>query len=225
MNPKDALKLLKPLLENESVLKILHNAKYDMQIFRRHGVALVPIEDTMLLSYTLDAGVRGHGMDALSRFHLNHEPIAYKDVAGSGKKQIGFQDVPLETAAPYAAEDADVTLRLHQILRPRLIEERMVSVYETLERPLVPILVNMEGAGILVNPKALGDLSKRFASSLKKMEKEIHEMAGEEFNIASAQQLGQILFEKIRLGRRHEDAHRAMEHARGSFGGARCGGA
>ena len=200
MNPKDALKLLKPLLENESVLKILHNAKYDMQIFRRHGVALVPIEDTMLLSYTLDAGVRGHGMDALSRFHLNHEPILYKDVAGSGKKQIGFQDVPLETAAPYAAEDADVTLRLHQILRPRLIEERMVSVYETLERPLVPILVNMEGAGILVNPKALGDLSKRFASSLKKMEKEIHEMAGEEFNIASAQQLGQILFEKLGLG-------------------------
>ena len=196
---EEALKLLKPLLEDESVLKILHNAKYDMAIFRRHGIHLAPVDDTMLLSYALDGGVRNHGLDNLSRTHLHHEPIPYKEVAGVGKKRIPFQKVPLKQAGEYAAEDADMTLRLHRILRPRLLKERMVSVYETLERPLIAVLLAMEARGVRVEKEALRLLSDEFARSLKKMEEEIHQIAGEEFNIASPQQMGRILFEKLNL--------------------------
>ena len=196
---KTALKKLKPLLADPSVLKIGQNIKYDALVLSHHGIEVAPVDDTMLLSFVLDGGRHGHGMDELARQHLEHETIKFKDVVGSGKSRITFDEVPLEQACDYAAEDAEVTLRLHRVLKPRLVREHMVSVYETVERPLIPILAEMERAGILVDPKALKALSKDFAKRLGALEGEIHALAGEAFNIASPKQLGEILFEKLDL--------------------------
>ncbi len=194
-----ALALLKPLLEDPSVLKIGQNLKYDMQVLARHGIAITPFDDTMLLSYVLDAGLHGHGMDELAAQHLQHRTITYKEVTGSGRDQLRFDEVPLDRALAYAAEDADVTLKLHQVLKPRLLAERMVSVYERLERPLVPVLVAMERAGIRVDPAELARLSGDFAGRMAVLEQEIHKLAGEPFNVGSPKQLGEILFEKMAL--------------------------
>ncbi len=195
----EALARLKPLLEDPSVLKIGQNIKYDMQILARHGVAVTPIDDTMLLSYVLDGGLHGHGMDELADLHLGLRTIKFADVAGSGKKRITFDRVPLDQALDYAAEDADVTLRLHRVLKPRLVAERMVTVYETLERPLSPILRRMEAAGIKVDAALLKDLSSDFAARLGDLEREIHALAEREFNVASPKQLGEILFDEMGL--------------------------
>ena len=146
-----ALDLLRPLFEDPSVLKVGQNLKYDMSVLRRYGIDLMPIDDTMLLSYVTEGGMHGHGMDELSKLHLDIEPIPFKEVAGSGKSRITFDRVPLDKATEYAAEDADLTLRLYHYLKPRLLVERKHAVYETLERPLVPVLVEMEQAGILVD--------------------------------------------------------------------------
>ncbi len=196
---KDALALLKPLLEDPGVLKVGQNIKFDAQILARHDVAIAPIDDTMLLSYALDSGLGGHGMDELSRRHLDHAPIPFKAVAGSGKGAVTFGLVAIEEAAPYAAEDADVTLRLHRVLKPRLVAERRATVYETLERPMVAVLSAMERAGITVERTVLAALSGDFANSLDMLEAEIHALAGEAFNVGSPRQLGEILFDKMGL--------------------------
>ncbi|MEX0839034.1 MAG: DNA polymerase I [Parvibaculum sp.] len=193
---KDALKALKPLLEDSSILKIGQNLKFDMLVFRQHGIALAPLDDTMLMSYALDAGVHGHGMDELSELHLGHKPIPFSEVAGKGKTQITFDRVPVDKAVAYAAEDADVTLRLWHILKPRLVAEHRMSVYETLERPLVPVIVEMERAGVKVDKAVLARLSADFAQKMARFEDEIYVLAGERFNIGSPKQLGEILFDK-----------------------------
>ena len=193
---KDALKALKPLLEDTSVLKIGQNLKFDMLVFRQHGIALAPLDDTMLMSYALDAGVHGHGMDELSELHLGHKPIPFSEVAGKGKSLITFDRVPVDKAVAYAAEDADVTLRLWHILKPRLVAERRMTVYETLERPLVSVIVEMERAGVKVDKAVLARLSSDFAQKMARFEDEIYVLAGERFNIGSPKQLGEILFDK-----------------------------
>ena len=198
--PRDAaLAILKPLLEDPGVLKIGQNLKYDIVVLARCGIDLAPFDDTMLLSYVLDGGLHGHGMDELSRLHLDHQTIAFKEVAGSGKSQVTFDRVPLDKARDYAAEDADITLQLYQALRPRLVPEHMVTVYETIERPLVPVLVAMERSGIKVDRDRLHRLSNDFATRIAELETEIHKLAGRPFTIGSPKQLGEILFDEMGL--------------------------
>ncbi len=194
-----ALALLAPMLGDPSVLKVGHNIKYDTEILAGYDVHIAPVDDTMVLSYVLDAGRHGHGLDELALRHLDHTNIKFSEVAGVGKKQVTFDLVPLEVARDYAAEDADITLRLHDLLKPRLMVEHLSTVYETLERPLIPVLVAMERAGIEVDPKCLKALSRDFAKRLGVLETEIQKLAGREFNIASPKQLGEILFEEMGL--------------------------
>lgn len=195
----DALRALKPLLENRSVLKIAHNMKYDWLVMHRYGIDAHPFDDTMLISYVLDAGEGTHGMDALSERWLGHTPIAYKDVTGSGKSSVTFDMVDIDRATAYAAEDADVTLRLWRLLKPRLVEDGLVSVYERLERPLVAVLARMEERGISVDRQILSRLSGDLAQAAAAIEHEIYQLAGEKLNIGSPKQLGDILFGKMSL--------------------------
>ena len=199
-----ALDLLRPLLADPSVLKIGHNLKYDMVVLRRYNVVISPMDDTMLMSYVLDGGSHGHGMDELAALHLSHRTIAFKDVTGTGKAQITFDLVPLDQALAYAAEDADVTLRLHRFLKPRLPAERMVTPYETLERPLVPVLVDVETEGIHVDRATLERLSREFAERQRALETDIYRLAGREFNVGSPKQLGEILFDELHLEGGHK---------------------
>ncbi len=194
-----ALELLKPLLADPSVLKVGHNIKYDMLVLSQYGVAVAPIEDSMLLSYVLAAGLHGHGMDELAMLELGHDTIKYKHVTGSGRGQIGFAEVALDKACDYAAEDADVTFRLQALFRPRLLAAHLVRVYELIERPLVPVLLEMERAGIMVDVAELRRLSADFAERLAALEKEVHGLAGESFNLGSPKQLGEILFDRMSL--------------------------
>ena len=196
---REALARLKPLLEDASVLKIAQNLKYDTQIFSRHGIDVAPYDDTMLISYALDAGKGGNGMDELSERWLGHTPIPFKEVAGSGRTKVTFDQVTIDKASEYAAEDADVTLRLWQVLKPRLVAEGMNTLYETLERPMVSVLARMEARGIKIDRQILSRLSGEFAQKLAALEAEIHELSGENFNIASPKQLGDILFGKLGL--------------------------
>ena len=198
--PRDrAVELLKPLLEDPAVLKVGHNIKYDNEVFARYGVRVGPFDDTMILSYVLEGGLHGHGMDELAELHFSHQTIKFKDVAGSGKSQVTFDKVPLDKALDYAAEDADITGRLHGLLRPRLVSDRMVSVYETLERPLIGVLTDMERAGIRADAGVLKRLSGDFEKRLGDLETGIHKLAGHEFNIGSPKQLGEILFDEMGL--------------------------
>jgi DNA polymerase-1 len=194
-----ALALVKPLLEDPSVLKIGHNIKYDLAVMRRHGIETAPIDDSMLISYVLEGGAHGHGMDELAKQHLDHDTIKFNDVVGSGKSQVTFDQVPLDKALAYAAEDADVTWRLHNLLKPRLIAERLTTVYETIERPLIPVIAGMELAGVKIDAVELGRMSQDFASRMTEMEGEIHDLAGAEFNVGSPKQLGEILFDQLKL--------------------------
>ncbi|WP_435658303.1 DNA polymerase I [Brucella pituitosa] len=194
-----AVAALKTVLENTSILKIAQNMKYDWLVMRRHGINTVSFDDTMLISYVLDAGTGSHGMDPLSERWLGHTPIAYKDVAGTGKSAVTFDMVDIDRATAYAAEDADVTLRLWQVLKPRLAAEGLMSVYERLERPLVDVLARMEERGISVDRQVLSRLSGDLAQSAARYEDEIYELAGEKFNIGSPKQLGDILFGKMGL--------------------------
>ncbi|MCO5146199.1 MAG: DNA polymerase I [Aquamicrobium sp.] len=197
---REALAALKALLEDPATLKIGQNLKYDLVVMRRHGIDIAPYDDTMLISYVLDAGLNGgHGMDALSERWLGHKPIAFKDVCGSGKSLITFDFVDLEKATCYAAEDADVTLRLWRVLKPRLAAEGLVSVYERLERPLAPVLARMEERGISVDRQILSRLSGELAQGAAALEDEIYRLAGERFTIGSPKQLGDILFGKMGL--------------------------
>ena len=195
----DALARLKPLFADPAVLKIGQNLKYDMAVLARHGVTLTPFDDVMLLSFVLDAGLHGHGMDELARLHLDYETIKFADVAGKGKDQITFDAVPLDKALNYAAEDADITLRLYQRLKPRLAAEAMTYVYEAIERPLAPVLTAMEAEGILVDRKTLAALSQDFGARMAVLEAEIQSLAGREFNVGSPKQLGEILFDEMSL--------------------------
>ncbi|WP_373505265.1 DNA polymerase I [Aestuariivirga sp.] len=195
----DAIAKLKPLLEDPSILKIGQNLKYDIEVLNRTGIDVSPIDDTMLMSYVLESGDVGHGMDELSLRHLNHKCISFKEVAGSGKSMITFDRVPISNASHYAAEDADVTLRLWLLLKPRLAEMGKCAVYETLERPLVRVLAGMEIEGILIDPELLRRLSNDLATAAAEIEKEVYELAGERFNIGSPKQLGDILFGRMGL--------------------------
>ncbi|TWD55707.1 DNA polymerase I [Agrobacterium vitis] len=194
-----ALDALKDLLEDTSVLKIAQNLKYDYLVMKRHGITIAGFDDTMLISYVLEAGNGTHGMDSLSERWLGHTPIPYKDVAGSGKSLVTFDRVDIEKATAYAAEDADVTLRLWLVLKPRLVAAGLTRVYERLERPLVPVLAMMEERGITIDKQILSRLSGELAQKAAAFEDEIYELAGERFNIGSPKQLGDILFGKMGL--------------------------
>ncbi|MBN9016505.1 MAG: DNA polymerase I [Rhizobiales bacterium] len=191
---RDALAVLKPMLEDRSVLKIAQNLKYDWLVLARYGIEIAPYDDTMLISYVLDAGRGAHGMDPLSEKWLGHTPITFDEVTGKGKARITFDRVPLDRATAYAAEDADVTLRLWHALKPRLVAEGMATAYETLERPMVPVLAQMERAGISIDRAILSRLSGDFAQSAAALEAEIQVLAGQPFNVGSPKQLGDILF-------------------------------
>lgn len=195
----DAIARLKPLLEDPAVLKIGHNIKYDICVLAGHDIAVAPIDDTMVMSFNLDAGLHGHGMDELAATHLDHSCIAFKDVVGTGKNQKGFQQIGLSDATRYAAEDADVTLRLWRRLKPRLAPEQVTRVYEMVDRPVIPALAAMERTGIKVDREELARLSAEFAGQIVELEKEIHAIAGTPFTIGSPKQLGDILFERMGL--------------------------
>ncbi|WP_294330989.1 DNA polymerase I [uncultured Sphingomonas sp.] len=200
----EALARLKPLLEDPAVLKIGHNLKYDMIVLGRAGIRVAPYDDTIVMSFDLDAGLHGHGMDELAATHLAHSCIAYKDVVGTGKSQLNFGQVDLKAATRYAAEDADVTLRLWRRLKPRLAYESVTRVYESVDRPLVAVLAEMESTGIKVDAGVLSKLSSDFAQQIAALEEEIHAIAGFKFTIGSPKQLGDVLFDKmgIKGGRR-----------------------
>lgn len=194
-----ALKLLKPLLEDAGTLKVGQNLKYDLSVLHRYGIDVAPFDDTMLISYVLDAGKGGHGMDELARRHLGHQPITFADVAGTGRNKVTFDRVAIDKATAYAAEDADVTLRLWRMMKPRLVAEHRVTVYETLERPLVPVLARMERAGIAIDRNMLSRLSGDFSQILARLEEEIQDDAGEKFQVSSPKQIGDVLFGKMGL--------------------------
>jgi DNA polymerase-1 len=204
IDKRDALEAMKPLLEDRSVLKIGQNLKYDCLVMRRHGIRITSIDDTMLLSYALDGGKGQHGMDPLSERHLAHTPMSFSQViehapAAKKKSDRTFDGVPIDKATEYAAEDADVTLRLWLALKPRLAAERMATVYETLERPLLPVLVDMESAGIKVDRDILSRLSSSFAQGIARLEEEVQALAGRPFNLGSPKQLGELLFDQLKL--------------------------
>ncbi|MFM2355809.1 MAG: hypothetical protein RLZZ528_1545 [Pseudomonadota bacterium] len=199
MPMEQALAALKPVLEDDSILKIGQNIKYDWKIFARHGIRITPFDDTMLMSYAMNAGLHNHGMDFLSEEYLSHKPIEIKSLLGSGKAQVTFDKVAVDDAVKYAAEDADVTLRLWQRFRPQLHVARVTTVYETLERPLVPVLAGMEMAGIRVDPQTLSRMSNAFSQKMAQLEDEIQGIAGGKFNVGSPKQLGEILFDQMQV--------------------------
>jgi DNA polymerase-1 len=194
-----ALAKLKPLLEDPAVLKIGHNLKYDMIVLGRLGIDIAPYDDTIVMSFDLDAGLHGHGMDELAATHLSHSCIAYKDVVGTGKKALGFHEVDLKAATRYAAEDADVTLRLWRRFTPRLPVEEATRVYQMVDRPLVAVIARMEQRGVKVNRERLAQLSADFSTQIAQLEGVVHELAGGPFTIGSPKQLGDVLFERMGL--------------------------
>ncbi len=194
-----AVKLLKPLLEDPAVMKIGQNLKYDCVVLARYGVDVAPFDDTMLMSYALDCGQHGHGMDELAKLHLDYQTIKFSDLAGTGKNAKTFDQIPIKDAAKYAAEDADVTFRLYEMLKPRLAAEGKTTVYETLERPLAPVIASMEQAGVHVNASVLSKLSGDFAQRMGALEAEAYKLADEEFNLGSPKQISEILFDKLAL--------------------------
>lgn len=190
---------LKPVLEDDSILKIGHNMKYDWQMFAHHDIHMTAIDDTMVMSYVLDGSSHGHGMDELAELHLGHKTITYDDVTGTGKSRISFADVDIDKACDYAAEDADITLKLYHVLKPRLTAEKMLAVYEDIERPTIPIIAQMEWAGIKIDIAALKKMSHDFGIKLGVLEQDIYKLTGHEFNIASPKQMGVVLFEELGL--------------------------
>ena len=195
------LKKIKPILEDPSIKKVGQNIKFDYMILKQNGITIQSMEDTMLISYILDAGLNRHNLDTLSEIHLNHKTISYKELVGSGKKKLNFQDVELEKATEYAAEDADVTLRLYDKLKNRLDQEKLNKNYELFEKPMISILSEIEFNGIKVNKEHLQVLSKRFEKRIKKIEKEIYSLAGRKFNIGSPKQLGEIIYNELKIAK------------------------
>ena len=199
MKTEDVLQMLTPMLEDSSILKIGQNMKYDAKIFAQLSITVAPFDDTMLMSYAMNAGLHGHGMGTLSERYLGHTPLPIKPLLGSGKSAVTFDKVPLEDAVPYAAEDADITLRLWQMFKPMLHRAQTTRVYETLERPLVPVLAQMERHGVKVDRDTLSRMSNAFAQKMAGLEAEIHEVVGHPFNVGSPKQLGEILFDEMGL--------------------------
>ena len=193
------LEKLKNILEDKSIKKIGQNIKFDYIIFLQNKIQLNTLEDTMLMSYTLDAGRHRHNMDSLSEIHLNHKPISFKEVTGTGKNQISFDKVPIKLATQYAAEDADVTFRLYNLFKERLDKEKLLKIYELFEKPLINLLAQMEIEGIKIDSNFLNELSKKFDVKIKKSEKEIFKEAKKKFNIGSPKQLGEILYNELKI--------------------------
>ena len=196
---RDVLSVIKTYLEDLTVKKVGQNIKYDYRIFLKHGIQMNSIEDTMLMSYSLDAGKNRHGMDLLSELHLNHKTISFKDVAGIGKSQVTFDFVDIEQAKDYACEDADITLRLYQMFEKRLFNENVLGVYDNLEKPLIKILSSVENNGIKIDKNILEKLSKKFEIEIQNLEKKIFKIAKEKFNIGSPKQLGDVIYEKLKI--------------------------
>ncbi|MBO6481848.1 MAG: DNA polymerase I [Pelagibacteraceae bacterium] len=201
LNINLVLKKVKKILEDPSIKKIGQNIKFDYIVLKKHNIDIQPIEDTMLASYTLDAGINRHNLDTLSELHLNHKTISFKDLVGTGKNKITFPDVDLKKATEYAAEDADVTFRLYELLKQRLDQEKLNRVYEVFEKPLVKILSQIEMNGIKVDNAYLKKLSKKFGDKIKKIEKEIYSIANKEFNIGSPKQLGEIIYNELKIAK------------------------
>jgi DNA polymerase-1 len=199
LNKKDVLKKIKPLLEDPSIKKIGQNIKFDFIIFYMNGIILNSMEDTMLMSYVLDAGKNRHNMDTLSEIHLNHKPIKFKELVGTGKKEINFSEVEIDKAKDYAAEDADVTYRLYKKFYKSLKSEKLNNIYEIFEKPLIKILAFMEIEGIKVDNKFLNTLSLKFEKKIEKIQKEIFKISKKEFNIASPKQLGEIIYNDLKI--------------------------
>ena len=195
------LKKIKPILEDPSIKKVGQNIKFDFTVLKQNGIEVNPIEDTMLISYTLDAGSNRHNLDTLSEIHLEHKTISYKELVGTGKNKLNFSDIELDKATEYAAEDADVTLRLYNHLKSKLNEEKLNKVYESFEKPMVQLLSKMESNGIKVDDLYLKKLSKKFEDKIRKIEKEIYSIAGKEFNIGSPKQLGEIIYNELKIAK------------------------
>ena len=195
------LKKIKGLLEDPSIKKVGQNIKFDFIVLKQNGIEINSIEDTMLISYTLDAGINRHNMDTLSEIHLGHKTITFKELVGSGKNKLDFADIELAKATEYAAEDADVTLRLYEILKERMDEEKLNKIYEYFEKPMVKLLAKLEFNGIKVDPNYLKKLSAQFEKKLKKIEKDIFATAGREFNIGSTKQLGEIIYNELKIAK------------------------
>jgi DNA polymerase I len=195
------LKKIKPILEDPSIKKVGQNIKFDLIIFTQNGINVNPVEDTMLISYTLDAGINRHNLDTLSEIHLNHKTISYKELVGIGKNKLNFSDIGLDKATEYAAEDADVTLRLYNHLKIKLNQEKLNLVYESFEKPMIKLLSNLEINGIKVDDLYLKKLSKKFEGNLVEIEKEIYTIAGKEFNIGSPKQLGEIIYKELKIAK------------------------
>tara|TARA_B100000700_G_scaffold331684_1_gene467031 strand:+ start:3546 stop:6290 length:2745 start_codon:yes stop_codon:yes gene_type:complete len=193
------IKEIQSLMEDKTVLKVGQNIKYDMQILAQHNIKISPITDTMVMSFVINGSLHGHGMDELSKLYLDHKPISYKEITGSGKSKITFDLVDLKTARDYAAEDADITLRLFEKFRSDLVKNRLVSVYERMERPLIPVLMRMEQNGIKIDQNFLAKLSIEFNKRIKKLEKDAHRVSGRAFNLGSPKQLGEVLFDEMGL--------------------------
>ena len=193
------LKKLKPLLEDPSIKKIGQNIKFDFIVFFKHGINMTSMEDTMLMSYVLDAGKNRHNMDTLSEIHLNHKTISFKDLVGTGKKEINFSEVDVEKAKDYAAEDADITFRLYKKFQKSLKDEKMINIYEIFEKPLLKILAFMEIEGVKIDNKFLKSLSAKFEKKIVKIQNEVFKISKKEFNIASPKQLGEILYNDLKI--------------------------
>lgn len=193
------IKKIKPILEDQSIKKIGQNIKFDNIILKKNDINVNPIEDTMLASYTLDAGLNRHNLDTLSEIHLGHKTISFKDLVGTGKKKISFEEVDLKTSTKYAGEDADVTFRLYNLLKKRLDREKLTKIYEILEKPMVKVLSDIEINGVKVNKNYLKKLSKNFQNKITKIEKEIYFLAKKEFNIGSPKQLGEIIYNELKI--------------------------
>ena len=195
------LKKIKPLLEDPSIKKVGQNIKFDFNVLKQNGININSLEDTMLISYTLDAGTNRHNMDTLSEIHLGHKTISFKELVGTGKKELNFSDIELNKATEYAAEDADITLRLYKNLSERLDEEKLNKIYENFEKPMVKLLSKLEFNGIKVDATHLKKLSSRFEKKLKKIEKDIYALAGRDFNIGSPKQLGEIIYNELKIAK------------------------
>jgi len=195
----DAIDFLKSINEDPSILKIFHNKKYDALVLDKYNIKVNSYDDTMLISYSLGSGGTRHSLDFLAKKYMSHSAISFKEIAGSGKNQKSFNEININEASIYAAEDADITFRLWKILRPRLMSEKISSVYETIERPLAKVIMDMEKNGVCIDEKILKDLSIKFENDIKKIEKECFEIVGNEFNLGSPKQIGEILFDKLKI--------------------------
>ena len=212
-------KKIKPILEDKSIKKIGQNIKFDYIIFKKKGIEVSPMEDTMLASYTLDAGLNRHNLDVLSEIHLGHKTISFKDLVGSGKKQITFNEVDLKKATEYAGEDADVTFRLFELFKDRLDKEKLTKIYEIFEKPMLEILSEIEINGIKVDKQYLKVLSKNFSMKILKTEKQIYSLAKKEFNIGSPKQLGEIIYNDLKIAKLKKTKKRKFSYKCKNFRG------